>query len=140
MMGGGFGSDSIGVDTLSQTDSVAKPRRPGSVVNFGRGSSVKRQIRGGSSQRSGSESNIDSIAEIERIDQLMTTAPNANKYIMKLFAKYWEEFRSTMKLKNQNLLLSEINFDELPSELTKQVSGVVQNRGNIFTDNQSGAS
>ena len=137
---GGFGSDSIGVDTLSQTDSVVKPRRPGSVVNFGRGSSVKRQIRGGSSQRSGSESQIDSIADMERIDQLMSTAPNANKYIMKLFGKYWEEFRSNMKIKNQSMLLSEINFNDLPQELIKQVSGVVQNRGNIFTDTQSEAS
>ena len=138
MMGGGFGSDSIGVDTLSQTDSVVKPRRPGSVVNFGgRGSSAKRQIRGGSSQRSGSESQIGSITDLERIDQLMTSAPNANKYIMKLFGKYWEEFRGIMKIKNQNLLLSEINFDELPQELTKQVCGVAPNRGTIFTDTQS---
>lgn len=57
VVGGNFASDSIGIDTLSQTDSVAKQRRPGSVVNFGgRGSSARRSRRGSVSQRSGSGS------------------------------------------------------------------------------------
>lgn len=122
---GGHDSNSINIDTLSQTDSVAKPRRPGSVVNFGRGNSTKRSSRGGSaSQRSNSGSCVGSISDFERIDQANRGSSKANKYINKLFSKYCEEFRNLMHMKNQDLALSDLKFDEMPSELAKQFTNV----------------
>lgn len=134
---GGMASDSIGVDTLSQTDSVAKPRRPGSVVNFGRGSSMKRSRRGSISQRSNSGSQVGSVSDLERLDLVKGSSSNANKYITRYFSKYWEEFRNFMHMKNQDIALAELNFDDMPEELAKQFSNVRKPTIVSLTSNQS---
>ena len=133
---GGMASDSIAIDTFSCTDSVVKPRRPGSVVNYGRSSS-KRSRRGSISQRSNSGSQVGSVSDMEKIEGNKKKS-SANKYITKYFSKYWEEFRHVMHLKNQDITLSELNFDDMPEELAKQFSKVRKdsssNLGNTQTE------
>ena len=126
---GGKDSDSIGFDTLSQTNSVSKPRRPGSVANYPRSAS-KARGRGGSSQRSKSGSHVTSLSDLERIDNMMSVAPHANKNIVKYFGKFWEDFRKIMSIKNQDLLLTDMNFDNVPPELAKQISEVRKDKTN----------
>jgi hypothetical protein len=43
----------------------------------------------------------------------MNAAPHANKYIMKYFGKYWEEFRGHMSYLKQDIFMEEI---EMPPE------------------------
>mmetsp|Transcript_29951 Transcript_29951/g.26514 ORF Transcript_29951/g.26514 Transcript_29951/m.26514 type:complete len:87 (+) Transcript_29951:251-511(+) len=85
----GGSSDPVNIETLSQTDSVIKAKRPGSVVNFGRrGSSAKRSRIGSISQRSGSGSCVGSVSDYDRIENAKRGSSHANKYINRYFSKY----------------------------------------------------